>query len=115
MDEKIGTNEKIATSTAFICGILCHLFMLTNKILNMDEVRAYVGLGGGLSLGRPLTTVIASMRGDISTPNVNCIIALIILAISAGSINKLFCVKSNISSCLLGVTMVVFPTVASSS
>lgn len=33
------TGEKIALITAFLCGLVTHMYMFTNKIPNHDEMR----------------------------------------------------------------------------
>lgn len=111
---KISRNDKIAFLTTFIGGVICHLFMLTNKIPNHDELRTYSVYGGTVISGRPFTKVGDYISGYFGLPSKEGLIAIIYIAILSVIICRLMKIRRSIICAFVGIGLVVFPTVASS-
>lgn len=110
---KITQQEKIAFFTTFITGFICHLFMLTNKIPNHDELRTYSVYGGTVISGRPFVKVPDYISGYFGLPSKEGLISIIYISLICAIICNLFKIRNKIICGLIGVALVTFPTVAS--
>ena len=110
---KISENERITFISTILFGIACHIFMITNKLPNHDELQSYRYLGYTVINGRPFMRFAQYISGSISSPWIQGVVAIFYIAVIGLLINRLFNLKSRLSSLILGLTMVTFPTVAS--
>lgn len=99
--------------STLIIGMLAHLFALTNKLVNHDEMEFLFSKGKSLELGRWGLELIQIMFPNCSMPWYNGIIALIFIAISVCIIVKILKIESKIQQCLIGGVMATFPAITS--
>lgn len=111
--EKIGKPEKAAMLSALFIGILTHLFMITNKLPNWDDVAVIPTTGLGPYIGRWLGDASAHWFSQWSAPGLNGVMAVVFLAIAAPFIVDLCRIRSVTGAVLAGAALVTFPSVAS--
>lgn len=115
---KIGKINFLTFISAFISGLIIHMFGLTNILHNHDSIyRVPDGYGTGVRSGRWLLTIIGDLVtkafGNYNMSWVNGVIFIILLAFSATIVVSVFEIKSKISAIFIGILFVSFPSVAS--
>lgn len=113
---KITKAEKAAAISTFLCGLVTHIYMFTNKIPNHDDMRysfSYDTLvsdvySANSRWGLPF---LSRISGIWSCPWLIGILSLLFLSLSAMLVVKLLRVKSATGAALVGCMMVTFPTV----
>lgn len=111
--QKIGKPEKAAMISSLIIGILTHLFMITNKLPNWDDVAVIPTTGLGPYIGRWLGDASAHWFSQWSAPGLNGVMAVVLLAIAAPFIVNLCQIRSVTGAVLAGAALVTFPSIAS--
>lgn len=104
---------KVCFVTGMVVGLLTHLYMLTNKLPNWDDLSNLSGFGSGAEYGRWLLEYLRPLLGKWSVPALNGVITIIFLSLSACIILITLDLKSYASAILLPVMVVTFPSVAS--
>lgn len=110
---------KTAFTTAMVAGILTHLFILTNKLFNYNEVSVLFlneqeMLMGRMAEGRWLVGILGQwIGGNYSMQAVAGLLGIFLLGLSAAMIVTLLNVDRQIYAGLIGAVMVVFPAVVS--
>jgi len=112
---KIPGNIKVTFISAFIFGLLTHLFMLTNSLPNHDEALYLVGnLEWAASVtGRWFMPYVAAISSKFSMPWVNGLLSMLYISVSACFIVSIVQVEKKIYCALISGIMVTIPTVAS--
>ena len=82
--------------TLFI-GIIIHLFVLTNKLLNWDEIGFLFSKGNSYILGRWLLDSTRYIFPNISLPAFNGMISLILLSVISVFIVDILEIKSKLN------------------
>ena len=109
--KKIYPNSKIAFISCFFIGLLTHLFMLTNKLPNHDDIKQIVDDMARPTSGRWFLFLPTSFSSDFSLPWVNGLLCLFYISVSAAIVVKCLHIKSSFNSVLIGGIMITFPTV----
>lgn len=111
---KIPKTFKITFVSAILVGIICHLYMLTNKLPNYDDVYTINGFGTTFRTGRWFLWCLGAPAYHtnfvFSIPMVNGLFTIFCIACSVGLIAIVLNLKGTISNVLLGSIFVVFPT-----
>lgn len=94
-------------------GLLSHFFILTNKIINHDELHFLFSKGNTFELGRWGLELIKYIFPNISMQFLYGSITLILIAISACILFEILDVKNRIYQILIGGVMITFPSVTS--
>lgn len=115
---KISRCEKCVLISAFICGLLAHLYHFTNKQFNGDEIGfTPIGVGGGIGLGRWglefIEVVINKVFGTYSLPLFSGLISLLLVSLSAYFVIKIFHIKDCLMAVLIGALFATFPVLTS--
>ena len=111
--QKIPFNIKAAFFSAFIIGVLTHVFMLTNKLPNHDEFAQIVGNPDHAFAGRWFLQYPAAISSIFSMPWVNGLLSVTYISIAACLAVSLIKIKKGIYCGLVAGLMVTVPTVAS--
>ena len=114
LTQKIERQQWVCLFTGMVAGIITHLYMLTNKLPNWDDITVFQGYGVGREHGRWFIPRIHSWGSDWSVPALNGMIMIIFLAIGACFILAALELKTVTSAVLLPVIMLTFPGVTSS-
>lgn len=109
----ISKEQKLSFISTFVIGVIVHLFMLSNKIPNHDDVNQLYDSMFRPSHGRWFLFFPAKISSDLSLPWFNGVLGIVYLSLSAMLIIWFFQVKSSICIVAISAVMVTFPTVAS--
>lgn len=110
---KTAMSERAAFFTGLIVGVITHLYTMTNKLPNWDELS--IGFdGGGYYLGRFLSNEYHFLFSWFSSPGVNGFLTIFFLALTAAMVVRITRVHSVTGGALIGVMLVTFPSVCSS-
>lgn len=98
----------------FIAGLICHGYMLFNKLPNFDEAGSVNGfLGIATPHGRWALPFTGILNGPFSSPAINGSLSIFFIILSAFLISDILKIKSNLAILCIGTMMVSFPTVIS--
>lgn len=112
MGEHISKELKLSFKSTFMIGIMVHLFMLSNKIPNHDDVSQLYDSMHRIASGRWFLFFPARFSSDLSLPWFNGVLGIIYISLCVMIIISLFQVKSYICIIAISAIMVTFPTVA---
>ncbi len=104
-------NYKIMFIVTVIIGLITHLFMMTNKLPNHDDIESIFSKGVTFELGRWGLELIKYIFPNYSMPWFNGIIMIIMIALSACLIAKILGIKSKVKQCLIGAIMITYSSV----
>ena len=96
---------------AVISGILAHMFVMTNKLINADETSALFSKGATLTSGRWFLEFTKYIFPNYSMPWIYGVLSIIFISISACCILSIFKIKSRILSCILASSFTTFPSI----
>lgn len=103
-------NIKLAFVSTIILGLICHIYMLTNKWVNLDDIVQLVDNMDRTTSGRWFLAVPSAISSDFSIPWLNGFLTIIYTAIISSTIVHMFKVKSKINTILISGILVTFPT-----
>lgn len=104
---------KVCFFTAIVVGFFAHLYKITNWLPNWDSYVFRYDSQNMLSLGRWFLGVASAASSFYDLPLVTGVAAIVLHAVGAVCICKLFGVQKNITAALIGAVAVSFPTVTS--
>ena len=99
--------------SAFIIGLITHLYKITNWLPNWDSFVFRYDAQNMLPLGRWFLPVACALSSFYDLPFVAGLMAIIFHALGAVCICNIFKVKKNITAALVGAFIASFPTVTS--
>lgn len=110
--KRIEKNIKLCFLVGMIIGIITHLYMLTNKLTNWDDVNSLNRFGAGDNIGRWLLKYVNPLGSTYSIPAVHGMIMIVFLSISACLIYHMLGLHSVTSAVLIPTVMLTFHSVA---
>lgn len=96
-----------------LLGLITHAFVLTNKLVNHDELSATFSKGATFVSGRWGLEYIKYIFPNFSMPWYNGILMIILIAFAACFVIKILNVKSKLKQAIIGGIMITFPTITS--
>ena len=102
--------NKVPFFSSLIFGLLAHMFVITNKLPNHDDVIYLFGKGATVSSGRWGLELLRHVIPDYSMPWLHGITSLILLSVSICIIVELFHLQSRLGQILLSALIVSFPS-----
>lgn len=114
---RLSRADKMAFAGAIVAGVLAHLYAFTNKLYNYDELYSTPGsYGVGIENNRWFLELLGrlssrTLTGSYSFPLVNGAISVLLLAVSAMLVVRMFAFKNTLLSGAVGGIMVAFPAV----
>ena len=96
--------------SSVIFGLITHMFVMTNKLPNHDDVAYLFGKGATVSSGRWGLELLRYIIPDYSMPCLHGIVSLLLLSISICIIAELFQIRSRLGRVLLSALIVSFPS-----
>ena len=96
--------------SALLFGLAAHMFVFSNKLMNADEVESLFGKGATITSGRWGLEAVKFIFPDLSMPWLYGIVSLLLLAVSACLIIRLFEIKSPLMQILLSAMITAFPS-----
>ena len=96
--------------SAVLCGLAAHTFAFTNKLMNADEVDSLFGKGATVTSGRWGLEAVKPLLPAQSMPWLYGIITVLLFALSACLIIRLFDIRGRLIQILLACMITVFPS-----
>ena len=96
--------------SSLIFGLITHMFVMTNKLPNHDDVAYLFGKGATVSSGRWGLELLRHVIPDYSMPWLHGIVSLLLLSVSICIIVDLFQIHSRLGRILLSALIVSFPS-----
>ncbi len=110
---KITRQTKVCFVTALVTGFVTHMYMLTHKLPNWDDLTCFANGGQSTSAGRWLIQYFKDIPTKWSNPWINGSLAILLLAVCCCLILSILELKSITSAVLVPVLFLTFPSVAS--
>lgn len=101
---------KAPVVSAWIAGALAYMFVLTNKIVNWDDMQFLFGKGYTLTSGRWGLDLIEYLLPSYSMPWLWGVFSIFVLSIAVCVMIRIFEIKSKVFQCLLAVNVLAFPS-----
>lgn len=98
--------------SAILCGLFAHLYMLTNKLPNHDDVGHLFEMDYGTASGRWLLPLVTKLDGTYSMPWLIGVISLAALAVVACLTVSVLRIRRPAGCILTAALLTVFPTTA---
>ncbi len=111
--EWLSSAHALAFISCFTAGVLTHLYALTNKIPNWDDITDVNWFGMGTELGRWLLPHVWRMSTSYSAPAVHGLQAIALVAAAAAVCIAALGVRDRAAGVLTGVSFAVFPALVS--
>lgn len=112
---KIEKRYRVCFFVAIICGLMAHIYALTNHLYNYDELwHTPTGFGTGTEVGRWALSITVWIQKvlfyDVFTiPVINGLVTILLYAISACVVVAIFDIKDEYYAGLTGALMLTFP------
>lgn len=110
---KIKKDRLFAFGSAFLTGLIIHLFRLTNHLLTWDSVYNFHDSQNIIHLGRCFLTLSCGIGSYYDLQWINGILSLLYLSLTCVCLTEIFSLRKRISISLISALTVSFPTVAS--
>ena len=110
---RIPQNGRAAFIACFICGMLTHIYAITNKITNWDDIICYDYCGQAAGVGRWFLPYVFKISSIYSVPAAHGITAVLMFAAAAALIVMALDIKTVTGAVLSGIMLITFPSVAS--
>ena len=108
----ISKNSWMCLAAGIITGIITHLYMLTNKLPNWDDLTAFGSYGVGAENGRWMIPILHVLGGEWSVPALNGMLAIILISIATCFILEALELKTVTSAIIFPFLMMTFPSIA---
>lgn len=116
---KLSSRMKQTILSVLIWGIIAHLYMYMNRIVNHDAVFSLRSSGSSIASGRWMISILDEIffkfNNHYITPWSIGFLTIILYAFSACILVKTFDIKSKPLCCILGALLITYPTVTSSN
>lgn len=110
---RVPKETRVTFFSAFVLGLITHLYMITNKFPNHDDINHLFANNYGTQSGRWVLPYISKWSGDFSMPWVIGLLSILFLSLGACLVVALFRVKKPLYCVLISALMVSFPAVTS--
>lgn len=101
---------KAPAISAWIAGALAYMFVITNKIVNWDDLQFLFGKGYTLTSGRWGLDIIQHILPNFSMPWLWGVFSIFLLSIAVCVIINIFEIKRKVLQCILAANVLVFPS-----
>ena len=103
------SDNQVAFFATIIIGLITHMFMFSNKLVNHDDIHELFGKGATISSGRWGLALLEAIFPNYSMPWIYGAISLVLIAVAVCLIIKLFSIRNKILQVLLAGLIVSFP------
>lgn len=110
---KIKKDWLFAFGSAFLTGLIIHLFRLTNHLLTWDSVYNFHDPQNIIHLGRCFLTLSCGIGSYYDLQWINGLLSLLYLSLTCVCLTEIFSLRKRTNIFLISVLTVSFPTVAS--
>lgn len=109
----VPTGWKVCFASAFIVGMIAHLYKLTNWLPNWDSLVFRYDPQNMMKIGRWFLPVVCAPSSFYDLPWLTGLLALFFHALGAVCICRTFRVRKHTTAALIGALVITFPTVTS--
>ena len=102
--------NRLPLLSALIAGLLAHMYVLTNNLPNYDGIRYLFGKGETVGSGRWGLVLVQALIPNFTMPWLHGVVSLLMLAVAACLIVRMFAFKSKLAQILLPALILVFPS-----
>lgn len=110
---KITAQMKVCFVSAVVIGFVTHLFMLTHKLPNWDDINCFANAGATEYVGRWFLDFLKDAVTKWSNPWINGSISIFLLAFCCCLIVSILDLRSKTSAVLTALLVMTFPSVES--
>lgn len=96
---------------SLIFGFAAHMYMITNKLVNWDDIRYMFTSGVTMQSGRWVLPAINAVFPPYSMPWLLGTIAIVLLCVASCMIVRMFAIRNKVLQFLLAAGIVTFPSV----
>ncbi|WP_130838058.1 glucosyltransferase domain-containing protein [Lachnoclostridium sp. Marseille-P6806] len=111
--DRIPAYAGVCFFSAFAAGLLTHLYVLTNKLPNWDDISNIDKPGAMNDFGRWFLRFVQPWISSYSVPALKGVVTIALLSLTAVLVLRALELRSMTSAVLIGVTMTTFPAVTS--
>lgn len=104
-------NIKVCFCSGMIIGLITHLYMITHKIPNWDDISQIDGLGLTNQVGRWMLEPLQYIGQKASNPAINGVLLIMFISLAACLVVSTLKLESISSAVLIPAVMVTFPSV----
>lgn len=108
---RIKKSWKLAFVSAFVVGLLVHMYKFTNTLLGHDSLFNIYGTQNVVRSGRWFLAVACSLSSFFDLPWVNGVLSLIWIGVAAAVVSDIFRIENPVLILLTGGLLVTFPAV----
>ncbi len=108
---RIKKSWKLAFVSAFVIGLLVHMYKFTNTLLGHDSLFNIYGTQNVVRSGRWFLAVACSLSSFFDLPWVNGVLSLIWIGVAAAVVIDIFRIENPVLILLTGGLLVTFPAV----
>ena len=112
IEKKLCKEQRIAFLCTFFGGLVVHMYMLTNKFPNHDDIVCLFRNDATVTSGRWFLPVLIGISSEYSLPWLNGILALLYLSLLSVVLVRFFRIRRKLTVILCCLSMVSFPSVA---
>lgn len=105
--------NRVPLISSIIIGLLSHMFVLTNKLINDDELFYLFGKGATIGSGRWGLLLISPAFPDISMPWIYGILSIILVSLVTCLIIRIFSIETKLLQIVLSGLIISFPVLTS--
>ena len=109
--ERIDTRRKTAFLSAFLCGLLVHLYKFTNALPNLDSLQNFYSKQNVIGSGRWFLEIACAPSSFFDLPWVTGLLSLLWIALASVLLVGIFDVENPVLIVLIGCFMASFPAV----
>ena len=102
--------NRLSFFSTLVFGLIAHMFALTNKLPNHDDVVYLFSKGETITSGRWGLELLRYLIPDYSMPWLHGIVSLLFLSVSVAMIIRLFHIISRLSQIILCGLIIAFPS-----
>ncbi len=110
---KISKNQQLCFFSGLLFGFLTHLFMMTNKLSNWDDLSNFNSYGVGGELGRWVLRFIHPLAGKLSNPWINGSMAILLISFTCVMLYEILRLETRMAAVLLPMIFMTFPSLCS--
>ena len=109
----ISSPVKASFISCFVVGVVTHLYILTNKITNWDDINCFYYSGQADEAGRWFLPHAFEASSKYNNPMTHGMLAVFLFAVAAALICEALKIKTVTGAVLIGAVMITFPSMAS--
>lgn len=104
---------RVSLISSIVIGLLSHMFVFTNKLINDDELLYLFGKGATIGSGRWGLLLISPAFPDVSMPWLWGILSIFLIALSTCLLIRIFSIETKVLQVILSGLTISFPALTS--